>query len=96
MLVVVCGDEHNDDHYRGVCGDVDDGNGEFGDNGTRFSAIYSCTPSTGLVAERLQRAQKAKTLRLCDSELAFCQQLSLDSLKQISNPGPEASLNCRG
>ena len=33
MLVVVCGGEDNDDHYPGVCWDVDDGNGEFGDNG---------------------------------------------------------------
>ena len=42
------------------------------------------TPSTDLGAERLQRGQKAKTLRLCDGDVAFCQQLSLDSLKQIS------------
>ena len=77
MLVVVCGDEDNDDHYPGVCWDVDDGNGEFGvgDNGTRFSVIYRCTPSTDLVAKRLQQGQKAKSLRLCDGDVAFCQQL---------------------
>ena len=96
MLVVVCGNEHNNNHYPGVCRDVDDGNGEFGDNGNKFSVIYSCTPSTDLGAERLQRGQKAKTLRLCDGDVAFCPQLSLDSLKQISNPGPDSLLNCRG
>ena len=75
MLVVVCGNEHNNNHYPGVCWDVEDGNGEFGDNGNKFSVIYSCTPSTGLVAERLQRGQKAKTPRLCGSNVASCQQL---------------------
>ena len=77
MLVVVCGGEDNDDHYPGVCWDDDD-------NGNKLSVIFGCTPSTDLVAERLQRRQKAKTLRLCGSDVAFCQQLSLDSLKQIS------------
>ena len=77
MLGVVCGDEDNDDHYPGVCWDDDD-------NGNKLSVIFGCTPSTDLVAERLQRRQKAKTLRLCGSDVAFCQQLSLDSLKQIS------------
>ena len=45
MLVVVCGDEDNDDHYPGVYWDVDDENGVFGDgdNGNRFSVIYMCT-----------------------------------------------------
>ena len=69
------GDEDNDDHYPGGCWDVDDGNCEFGDNGNKFSVIYRCTPSTDLVAERLQRGQKAKTLRLCGGDVAFCQQL---------------------
>ena len=42
MLVVVCGDEDNDDHYPGVCWDDDGGNGELGDgiNGNKFSVIF--------------------------------------------------------
>ena len=39
--------------------------------------LASCigTQSTDLVAERLQRGQKAKTLRLCGGDVAFCQQI---------------------
>ena len=79
-----------------VCWDVDDGNGEFGDNGNngnKFSVIYRCTAHRRLIL--LQRdCNRGRKQRLSDCVVAMWHSasiyISLDSLKQISNHGPES------